>query len=350
VRQLTSDHYRITGLTWNREGSHLVFSSDQDGTAALWQVPVPNRSGKSAVALQVGAGTWPTVARRATRLAFLRMLPGSENIWRLGLRDRAKAVEKPTPLIASTRSDFAPQYSPDGKRIAFESSRGGSLQIWACDNRGENCLQLTSMNAEYTGTPSWSPDGGKLAFYSRVNGRSQIFVIGADGVGLRQLTPGDANYFFPRWSRDGEWIYCSSNRTGTSQIWKFPSKGGGQPLQVTRDGGFAALESRDGKSLYYTKIQATDSSLWKLSFDTREEVQVLPSILMHNFDVVDDGIYYEDGASKLKFFETLRATTTTLTELPEGYVGLTVSPDRKAIVFTHSTPGSSELMLVDNFQ
>jgi hypothetical protein len=71
---------------------------------------------------------------------------------------------------------------------------------------------------------------------------------------------------------------------------------------------------------------------------------------MHNFDVVDDRIYFEDGDSKLKFFETLRGKTTTLTELPEGYVGLTVSPDRKAIVFTHSNPGGSELMLVDNFQ
>ena len=206
------------------------------------------------------------------------------------------------------------------------------------------------MNAEFTGTPSWSPDGGKLAFYSRVNGKSQIFVIGADGVGLRQLTPGDANYFFPRWSNDGEWIYFSSNRTGMSQIWKLPSKGGGQPVQVTRDGGFAALESRDGKSLYYTKIQATDSSLWKLSFDSHEEVQVLPSIRMHNFDLVEDGIYFEDGGSELKFFATLRGTTTTLTQLPEGYVGLTVSPDRKSIIFTHSNPGSSELMLVDSFQ
>lgn len=351
VRQLSSDHYRITGLTWNRQGSDLIFSSDQPGeTAALWRVPVPNRSGKPAVALQVGTGMWPTIARRATRLAFLRMVQGSQNIWRLGLRDGGRAVEKPTPLIASTRSDFAPRYSPDGKRIAFESSRGGSLQIWSCDNQGENCLQLTSMNSEFTGTPSWSPDGGKLAFYSRVNGKSQIFVIGADGVGLRQLTPGDANYFFPRWSRDGEWIYFSSNRTGMAQIWKFPSKGGGQPVQVTRDGGFAALESQDGKSLYYTKIQATDSSLWKLSFDSHEEVQVLPSIRMHNFDLVDDGIYFEDGGSKLKFFAMLRGTTTTLTQLPEGYVGLTVSPDRKSIIFTHSNPSSSELMLVDNFQ
>jgi eukaryotic-like serine/threonine-protein kinase len=350
TKQLASDRFRIGGLTWNNQGTRLVFSSNrEDGELALWTIPVPNHLRSPATVLEVGSGTWPVVARRSSRLAFVRMLPGSLNIWRSELRNRGMAVEKPAPLIASTRTDFAPRYSPDGQRIAFESSRGGSLQIWTCDSQGENCLQLTSMNAEYTGTPSWSPDGNKIAFYSRVSGKSQIFVIGADGIGLRQLTPGDSNYFFPRWSRDGEWIYCSSNRTGTVQIWKFPSRGG-SPVQVTRNGGFASLESQDGKSIYYTKMQASDTSLWKLSFDAHEEVQVLPSILLHNFDVVDDGIYFEDGGSKLQFFDTHVGKITTLTQLPEGYVGLSVSPNRKSIVLTHSTPGSSELMLVDNFQ
>ena len=350
VKQLASDRYRISGLAWNSPGDRLIFSSDrEDGTLSLWSLPLPSRPGSAPTGLEVGSGRWPTIARRSSRLAFVRTLPGSLTIWRAELRDHGMAAEKTASLIASTRGDFAPRYSPDGKRIAFESSRGGSLQIWTCDDQGENCLQVTSMNAEYTGTPSWSPDGSKIAFYSRVGGKSQIFVIGADGIGLRQLTPGDANYFFPRWSRDGGWIYCSSNRTGTLQIWKFPSRGG-SPVQATRNGGFASLESRDGKSLYYTNTQATDSSLWKLSFDTHEEVQVLPSILIHNFDVVDDGIYFEDGSSKLKFFDTRRQTTTTLTQLPEGYVGLSVSPDRKSLVFTHSSQGSSELMLIDNFQ
>jgi eukaryotic-like serine/threonine-protein kinase len=349
VRQLTSGRYRITGLTWNSESNRLVFSSArEDGSLGFWTVAVPNRSAGAATELQLGSGVWPTIARRAPRLAFLRMQAGGQNIWRSGLHDHGRTVEKPAPLIASTRADFAPQYSPDGRRIAFESSRGGNLQIWTCDSQGENCLQVTSMNSEFTGTPSWSPDGNKLAFYSRVSDKSQIFVIGADGLGLRQLTPGDANYFFPRWSRNGEWIYCSSNRTGAAQIWKFPLRDGA-PIQVTRNGGFAALESPNGKTLYYTKMQATDSSLWKLSLDTHEETQVLPSILMHNFDVVNDGIYFEDGGSKLKFLETVHGTTTTLTQLPEGYVGLSVSPDRKSIVFTHSNPSSSELMLVDNF-
>jgi len=99
-----------------------------------------------------------------------------------------KSLEPPIALISSTRSDFAPRYSPDGKRIAFESARGGNLEIWTCNSAGEECMQLTSSGADYTGLPTWSPDGKELALYSRVHEKSQIFVVGADGTGLRQVT------------------------------------------------------------------------------------------------------------------------------------------------------------------
>ncbi|HVH85701.1 MAG TPA: hypothetical protein VM912_03200, partial [Terriglobales bacterium] len=350
TKQFTAERYRFNGLAWSNEGNRVIFASvPESGASAFWSVPIPNRSGASPGQLDVGSGGLPTISRRSARLAFARDLPGALNIWRVKISDQGTLTEKPGPLIASTRADFAPQYSPDGKKIAFESSRGGNLQIWTCDNQGENCLQVTSQNAEYTGTPSWSPDGEQIAFYSRVNGKSQIFVIGGNGIGLRQLTPGDFNYFFPRWSRDGLWIYCASSRTGSNQIWKFPVQGG-SPVQVTRNGGYRALESLNGKWLYYTKTEAGDSSLWRLSFSTNEETEVLPSIRIHSFDAVENGIYFIDGASKLQFLNTRLGTTTILTQLPSGYVGLSVSPDIKSILYTQSTPGSSELMLINNFQ
>jgi len=349
TKQLTADSYRFNGLAWNNVGNAIVFASAaQSGPSAFWSVPIPNRAGALPSRLDIGEGAAPTVSRRSPRLAFTRNFAGGLNIWRAKISERGK-MENPGPLIASTRVDFAPRYSPDGKKIAFESSRGGSLQIWTCDNQGENCLQLTSQDAEFTGLPNWSPDGNQIAFYSRVKGKSQIFVIGADGIGVRQLTPDGFNHFFPRWSRDGLWIYCASDRTGANQVWKFPSQGG-PPMQVTRNGGYASQESPDGKLLYYTKNEAAETSLWKLSFETHDETQVLPSIRIHSFDVVNDRIYFIDGNSKLKFLNTLLGTTTALGELPPGYVGLSVSPDRKSILYTKSNPGSSELMLVDNFR
>ena len=66
------------------------------------------------------------------------------------------------------------------------------------------------------------------------------------------MTTHPANDGNPSWSRDGRWIYFDSARTGEQQVWKIP-EAGGDAIQVTRDGGFAPLESPDGKFIYYTK-------------------------------------------------------------------------------------------------
>src|SRR5262249_61160257 len=68
----------------------------------------------------------------------------------------------------------------------------------------------------------------------------------------RRLTTEPFENNVPSWSRDGRWIYFASNRSGTGQIWKMPAEGG-QAAQVTKQGGFAALESTDAKPLYFAK-------------------------------------------------------------------------------------------------
>jgi eukaryotic-like serine/threonine-protein kinase len=350
-RQVVPGHsLRVNGLTWNRIGTELVFgASRQDfGDQGLWRVPITSTVAAPASELKLGIASWPTAARLSPRLAFGRSMGGGLNILRLQIHSDNKNREVPRPLIDSTREDFAPGYSPDGHRIAFESDRSGNLEIWTCNDEGQDCLQVTTIGSAFTGLPSWSPDGKQIAFYSRKNDKSHIFVIGADGTGLRQLTFGDSNELMPRWSRDGAWIYYSSNATEPVQVWKVPSQGGA-PVQVTRNGGFASLESLDGKWLYYTKNQAADTSLWKRPLAGGEELQVLPSVQLHNFDVVNDGLYFLADTTTLKFLDAAGASTT-VAHLPPGYVGLSVSPDRRWIVFTAGKPEVSELIMVENFQ
>ena len=56
----------------------------------------------------------------------------------------------------------------------------------------------------------------------------------------------------PSWSRDGKWVYFTSKRTGRYEVWKVSAEGG-KAVPVTRNGGGAAFESPDGKSIYYTE-------------------------------------------------------------------------------------------------
>src|SRR4029077_20432032 len=123
------------------DGREIIFS---DGRL-LWTV-VASAIGRTVEPQQVNVdeGTEPAISLRGRRLAYTRQFFHS-SIGRIALsgannseRDKAIAAR---PLISSTRDDGAPQYSPDGKRIAFVSGRSGNGEIWVCDSDGSNAVQ-----------------------------------------------------------------------------------------------------------------------------------------------------------------------------------------------------------------
>ena len=168
---------------WTADSQRLLFPYD----LALWTVPVSVDSanpirGRATMAVETGNGVdGTTISRISARLAYAFKSRGAESIWRIGIPRPHEKPEPPVRLIPSTASQFGQQYSPDGSRIAFESSLSGNLEIWLCSSEGQNCSQLTSLGAGATGTPTWSPDGKQVAFYSNVEGSSQIYVLPVEG-------------------------------------------------------------------------------------------------------------------------------------------------------------------------
>src|SRR5579884_3418790 len=73
----------------------------------------------------------------------------------------------PRRLTNSGKKDRRPRWSPDGKKIVFESNRGGSMQLWVIDLAGGEARQLTTISTE-AGNALWSPDGKTIAFISAV--------------------------------------------------------------------------------------------------------------------------------------------------------------------------------------
>jgi Tol biopolymer transport system component/tRNA A-37 threonylcarbamoyl transferase component Bud32 len=352
VRQLTFDREMIDGLTWASDSRRVIY-----GTGELWTLPVFSGPAGASMGkrekLDLGGGiASPTISRHSSRLAFSRTAGGDQDIWRMRIPEPGGKPEEPVRLIASTRAEFAQQYSPDGGRIAFESARGGNLEIWSCDSEGGSCTQLTWMGTRYNGVPTWSPDGRSIAFYSRVDGKSQIFLVGAEGGAVRRLSSGATNDFYPRWSRSSQWIYFASNRTGMHQVWRMPADGG-TAVQVTRNGGFAARESPDGKWLYYTRSENSDSGLWRMPAAGGEETQVLGSVVLHNYDVVEDGVYFIAKSGRelaIQFLDNATRKVRVVAPVRRGYVGFSVSPNRKWILYTQNNPETGELVLVENFR
>ena len=137
-------------------------------------------------------------------------------------------------------------------------------------------------------------------------------------------------------------------------MWKV-SAGGGEAIQVTRNGGETVFESLDGKSIYYTKGFWRSSGLWKMPLSGGEESQVLPSIVWRGFSLVTDGIYFipepgPDGKYSIRFLSFATGNVKTVAPMSGSPAeGLSVSPDVRFLLFTQQDEAGSDLMLVENF-
>ena len=350
-RRLISGVQYGWGLAWTADGRDIVFA--RAGWMAdagwLWKIP---RSGGEPERLQFGQeGVEPSI--RGNRLVYARQV-ANINIWRRKLNSSLS----PGPadrFISSTRMESGPQFSPDGSKIAFESTRSGTYEIWMCRSDGSDLIQLTHFNSS-TGTPRWSPDGRQIAFDSRVPGNADIFVLDSQGGLPRRLTSESSSEVVPSWSRDGRWIYFASDRTGSQEIWKMPSTGG-SAVQVTRHGGFAAVESPDGRFLYFAKGQ-TARGLWRIPINGGEEVEIIRSLEAGHWGywaVAEDGIYFLDTAGKpgISFFRFKSGRATRLFDLENRPAtqapGLAVSA-KGTVLYTQLDSLSRDIMMVDNFR
>jgi dipeptidyl aminopeptidase/acylaminoacyl peptidase len=286
------------------------------------------------------------------------------------------ATSAPVRLISSTQQQDDPQYSPDGKKLAFYSNRSGSAEIWISDFDGLSAAQLTNWNGPPCRMPRWSPDGSQIVFQASDSNGQGIWLMRSDGFSPRRLTAHQGEYAMPAWSHDGKWIYFSSNRDGKFEIWKMSAATGETPLgpaiKLTRNGGYNAFESRDGKYLYYAKGRQ-ESGLWRVSLvdgANASEMPVLEAVQSWgSWALATDGIYFiaADGPEpnakvRLKSFDLATGRTRDLTILERPPVfsafgsfvksldGLTLSPDQLHLVYTQVDQHGSDIMLVENFR
>jgi len=124
-QRLTSGSYGW-GLAWTPDGRDLVFPD----AGWLWKISL---GGGEAEQLHFGQdGVQPSI--RGNRLVYVRQT-ANLNIWRRNLNSLHLAGPSDR-FISSTRIESAPQFSPDGSRIAFESTRSGAHEIWTCKGDG----------------------------------------------------------------------------------------------------------------------------------------------------------------------------------------------------------------------
>jgi Tol biopolymer transport system component len=268
-------------------------------------------------------------------------------------RNREHGEISTSPFLSSTRGEEKPQYSPDGKRIAFVSSRSGTPELWVSGADGSNLMQLTSLGGPLFGYLSWSPDGEQIVFHARPYGQADIFVVRVAGGTPKRLTNHPADDLVPTFSRDGRFIYFCSNRTGEYQVWRMPVAGG-QPVQITKRGGDITMESEDGSFLYYSKFEG---GLWRMPVNGGEEQCIVRSLASSwAFTIGGNTLFYASGPPNNPHPRLYALSLTSGRSRPilglDRWVGMgmSVTPDLRYLLYTELSQLGSDLMLVENFR
>lgn len=166
-----------------------------------------------------------TLSPDQTQLAFCLRSQDGTHIWRLpaggGVSRR---------VLMDPMEQIAARWSPDGQRIAFHSD----TEVWVVPLDDGSPSRLTESDG-YDGRPAWAPDGGEILFQSSRSGSVDLWAFSAQGGEPRQITTHPAEDWARRsmgggsleaWSPDGREIAFESNRSGNWDIWVIPSAGG----------------------------------------------------------------------------------------------------------------------------
>jgi dipeptidyl aminopeptidase/acylaminoacyl peptidase len=305
----------------------------------------------------------------------------------------------PRPLTNTPGSNGSPAFSPDGRRVAFVSTRGGDTpQIWIIPVDGGEAVQLTRLSTGAAG-PLWSPDGKHLAFASPVfpgckddacnalrlkarreskvkarvfdhllirhwnrwrdERRSHLFVVPADGGEPRDLTPGphdvppvalagSPGYAF---SPDGKTLAYAKNTdpvvaTSTNNdLFEVPLEGGEEKRLTTNPGNdHSPRYSPDGRYLAYLSMERAGYEADRQRVMVRDRQSGAETEWTQGFAGQPHNLLWAADSKTLYFTapqrgfeEIFAASTNGVRQVSEKRTAkhLQVLPDGRRLVFTH---------------
>jgi len=279
-----------------------------------------------------------TSTSRGQMIASLQSL--NTQIWVLPLNAHGlKASGKSYPILSSSASQSHARFSPDGRYLAFSSTRSGGAEVWLADSDGKNPRQLTHKSFYIVGYIRWSSDSQMVAFHARLPDDPQVYIARiADGL-VRQVTYGKPGFMGPSWASDGLSLYADALERGANRTYRIPMAGGVPQLLV--EGG-AAIEVPSRNLLIYEKEDQSGIYCRSLTGDIAANQERL---LVEDYEPrwggfypVDDGIYYGSLSSlhrAFRFYHFDSGAAVDIAPQPINlHVGLTVAPDRTRLVYS----------------
>jgi Tol biopolymer transport system component len=233
-----------------RPYSIAIGSRRDGGPPEIW---IMHADGSDAVQLTNSPGSvvingQPDWSPNGQRIAFMSTRTGDAEIFVISADGG-----DPTNLTNHPATDQAPVWSPNGKEIAFHSNRDGNFELYVLDLRSGELTRLTT----YPGVdnfPDWSPDGRQIAFQRD----GDIYVLDLRSGAITQLTSTPQMEDMPTWSPDGRHIAFMSQRDGYSSVYVMAADGSDPVNLAPRPVGVTTPWSsvwpgwsKDGQRIYF---------------------------------------------------------------------------------------------------
>jgi Tol biopolymer transport system component len=214
---------------WSPDGEKIAFEGG--GNDRDIYVVNGDGSGRTELTFSSAFDGDPAWSPDAQTIAFESTRAGNSDVFTIDV-----GGSRETQLTTTPGLDGDPAWSPDGSKIAFTSTRDGNKEIYVMNADGSGQTRLTNNGGvvknvdtdQVDQDPTWSPDGRSIAFESTRDGNFEIYRMDADGTAQRRLTFHLGLDALPEWSPDGKRIAFESNRAGkgTRDVWTMDVNGG----------------------------------------------------------------------------------------------------------------------------
>jgi Tol biopolymer transport system component len=239
IYTINTDGGKLTRLTdndvydgepaWSPDGAKIAFVSKRDGNYEIYTMNADG-SGLALLTDNPAQDLSPAWSPNSQIIAFMSDRNGNYDIFLMHADGSGI-----NPFLTSKGKDMSPTWSYTTQELAFVSDQAeeGTFDLYIADAKGQARRVTKGIGNVFA--PNWSPNGRFIAFAADDGKNIDIYIIKPDGTGLQQITNDKAKDYLPRWSPDSNYIMFVSERDGNPDIYITNEAGDVQRVTAHQD-------------------------------------------------------------------------------------------------------------------